>query len=134
MKDTNHVIYKLVRKARGLIMRLADELANNEMHCARYGYMANYVFAMIPVSGINQPMDDRELEDQIVRWNTFVLMCKPLLDLNKQFETVLERDPLSDTARRLIREIDQELGKIDEVTEQMLDDLSNGQMPHVVID
>jgi hypothetical protein len=89
---------------------------------------------MIPVSGINQPMDDRELEDQIVRWNTFVLMCKPLLDLNKQFETVLERDPLSDTARRLIREIDQELGKIDEVTEQMLDDLSNGQMPHVVID
>lgn len=126
MEDNKHLIYLLVRKARSMLVRLADELSTNPIHCDRYGWMGNYLFAMLPVSGINQPMDARLVVDQIARWNTFVLMCKPLIELDQQTEMILSEEPLSPVALEIIGQIREELARVFSITENILNDLANG--------
>lgn len=126
MEDNKHQIYLLVRRARSMLVRLADELSTNPTHCDRYGWMGNYLFAMLPVSGINQPMDNRTMEEQIMRWNTFVLMCKPLMDLDQQTEMILSEEPLSPVALEIIGQVREELSRVSVITENILNDLANG--------
>lgn len=126
MEDNKHLIYLLVRGARSMLIRLADELSTNPTHCDRYGWMGNYLFAMLPVSGVNQPMDARLVVDQIARWNTFVLMCKPLIELDQQTEMILSEEPLSPVALEIIGQVREELSRVSVITENILNDLANG--------
>lgn len=131
LEDRKHFTYNLVRKARNIIMLLADELNNNEVHCDEYGWLANYVFAMQPVSGLSVPMDGCRVVDQFNRWAVFVrVCCQPLLELPNQSVGTLASKPLSPRALALITQLERELLYVRTVMDVVRSNLEAGIWKH----